>query len=233
METKNILFRQLFDKTSSTYTYLLADKVSREAVIIDSVRDQSERDLTLIKELNLKLKYILETHIHADHVTGAHQLKIATHAKTAVSSSAKVSCADEFFEDGQTIPFGSLKLKCIATPGHTNSCTSFHIDNMVFTGDALMIRACGRTDFQQGSPESLFNSVRNKLFLLPGDTIVYPGHDYKGMTSTTIEEEKRLNPRLGETISKEKFTEIMTNLNLAYPAQIDVALPANMKCGNI
>lgn len=232
METANILFRQLFEKTSSTYTYLIADKKTNEAIIIDSVRETAERDINLVKELGLKLVYILETHVHADHVTGAHLLKKATGAKTMVSKNAKITCTDGEFGDDDYIKFGNLTLKCISTPGHTDTCTSFYIDGFVITGDALMIRACGRTDFQQGSPEALYDSVKNKLYKLPDSTLVYPAHNYNGLEVSSIGEEKKWNPRLGDNVSKEKFIEIMKNLKLSYPAQIDVALPANMKCGN-
>ncbi len=230
-DLNTLLFRQLFDKGSSTYTYLLADKNTKEGLLIDSVREQSERDLKLINELGVKLKYSVETHIHADHVTGASLLKKSTGCQILVSQVAKAKNADGTFKDGDIVSFGQHSLRVITTPGHTSTCTSFYIEGMVFTGDTLFIRGCGRTDFQEGSSEQLFESVRKKLFTLPPETLVFPGHDYKGMMFSTIEEERHLNPRLKEANSKEQFIEIMKSLKLDYPAQIDVALPANMLCG--
>ncbi len=230
-ENKSVLFRQLFDKTSSTFTYLLADKESLEGIVIDPVRENHERDLKLIKELGIKLLYSVETHIHADHVTGASLIKKATQCKIMVSSAAGAKNTDITFKDGDLIKFGRHSLKVIPTPGHTNSCTSFYMPGMVFTGDTLLIRGCGRTDFQQGSSEKLYDNIHNKLFTLPDETLVFPGHNYMGMMFSAIAEEKKHNPRLKTTNSKTQFVEIMKNLKLDYPAQIDVALPANMNCG--
>jgi glyoxylase-like metal-dependent hydrolase (beta-lactamase superfamily II)/rhodanese-related sulfurtransferase len=226
-----IIFHQLFEPVSSTYTYILADKITKEAAIIDPVLETVERDLKLINELGLKLKYVLDTHIHADHITGADEIRKNTGAKTAVSKASNVSCADILLIDGQEITLGNKKIKAIATPGHTDSCMSYSFEGMVFTGDALLIRGCGRTDFQQGKSESLFSSVRDKLFKLPDDTIVYPGHDYKGHTSSTIGTEKIHNPRLKEKNNLEDFKKIMSELKLDHPKKIDVAVPANLKCG--
>ncbi|MCB0419612.1 MAG: MBL fold metallo-hydrolase, partial [Bdellovibrionales bacterium] len=220
-----MIFRQLFEPETSTYTYLLADEETREAVIIDSVIETAERDLTLIRELGLNLKYILETHIHADHITGAHLLRKETGAQTVVSSTAPVKCADKFLEDGEAVKFGKYELKSIYTPGHTDTCVSFLVDDKLFTGDALLIRGTGRTDFQKGSPETLFKSIREKLFTLPDETYIYPGHDYKGRTVSTVAEEKKFNPRLNMSMSQEDFVEIMNNLNLPNPKKIDVAVP--------
>ena len=228
-----LLFRQLFDYETWTYTYLIADRDSREGVLIDTVFEQHERDHKLLKELDIKLKYTLDTHVHADHVTGAAELKKATGSQTVIGVGGKVECADILIKDGEALNFGKIVLRAISTPGHTDSCTSYHIGNMIFTGDALFIRGCGRTDFQQGSAEELFHSVREKLFVLPDEMIVYPGHDYNGMTSSTIGEEKNFNPRLAEPKSESDFINIMSNLKLANPKRIHEAVPLNLKCGNM
>lgn len=229
--TNDTLFYQLFENESSTYTYIIADKKTKEAAIIDPVLETVDRDLKLIKELGLKLIYILDTHIHADHITGAGELRKHTSAKTAVSADAKVSCVDIPLEDGQELLLGNKKIKVIATPGHTNTCMTFYYDGMLFTGDSLMIRGCGRTDFQQGSSENMYESVHNKLFKLPDETVIFPGHDYRGFHSSTIEMEKKYNPRLAENRSKEDFMKIMSELKLANPKKIHIALPANIACG--
>ncbi len=225
------VFYQLFESESSTYTYIIADRVSKEAAIIDPVLETVDRDLKLIEELGLRLVYILDTHIHADHITGAGEIRKRTEAKTAVSRNAKVECVDIALEDGQELTLGNKKIKVIATPGHTDTCLTFGFEGMVFTGDALLIRGCGRTDFQQGSSDDLFDSVREKLFQLPDDTMVYPGHDYRGLTSTTIGQEKAHNPRLGLKNSREDFKKIMAELKLANPKKIHEAVPANLACG--
>lgn len=224
-------FRQLVDYETKTFTYLLHDFATKEAVIIDPVIEKVDRDIKLIKELDLKLKYAINTHVHADHITGSGLLKQKLPGvKTMISAESKAK-GDIYLKDGDEIKFGSLHLDCLATPGHTNGCMSFvsHISKLVFTGDALLIRGCGRTDFQQGSSEKLFESVHNKILKLPNEYIVFPGHDYNGFTSSSIAEEKEYNPRLSQT--KEKFIDIMNNLQLPYPKMIDSALPANMVCG--
>lgn len=226
-----LIFHQLFEKETSTYTYLLGDVETKEAVLIDPVIEMVERDLQLIKDLNLTLKYVLDTHVHADHITGAGEIRKRTNAKTGVSSAYDLACSDLHIEEGQEIKFGRHTIKAIHTPGHTSGCMSYKIDNMVFTGDALLVRGCGRTDFQEGSSEKLFHSVREKLFGLSDNTIVYPAHDYKGFTKSSIGLEKKLNPRLNMEISKEKFVEIMANLKLPYPKKIQEAVPANLQCG--
>ena len=228
-----LIFRQLFDLESSTYTYLLADKSSRDAILIDPVFEQVNRDIALIHELNLYLCLVADTHVHADHVTGSGLLRHRLHCEIAVSKQSGAMGGDIQFDDGDTLKFGSRFLKVLATPGHTNGCSTFVLDDesMAFTGDCLLIRGCGRTDFQQGSPEKMFDSVREKIFALPDECLLYPGHDYKGATVSSVGEEKLYNPRLGKGISLNDFSGYMNNLGLAHPNKIDVAVPANMKCG--
>ena len=228
---KNLIFRQLFDYETWTYTYLLADAESREAVLIDTVREQVDRDHSLIKELGLTLKYVLDTHVHADHVTGASKLRAATGAKTGLSKNAGVSCADLALENGQELHFGNFTIQAIATPGHTDSCMSYYSEGMIFTGDTLFVRDVGRTDFQQGSNEKMFASIREKLFKLPLDTLVYPGHDYRGRMVSTIQEEAELNPKVGTSKSYEHFKAEMEAMKLGPPKRLHVAVPANLKCG--
>ena len=228
-----MIFRQLFDPQSSTYTYLLADEASREAVLIDPVFEQVRRDGALIEELGLKLVWTLETHVHADHVTGGWVLRRRFRSMIGVSSHSGAQGADRYLEDGDRIPFGARYLEARATPGHTNGCTTYVLDDrsMAFTGDALLIRGCGRTDFQQGDAASLYRSIREKVFPLPEACLVYPGHDYRGLTASSVGEEKRFNPRLGVSIGEEDFVGYMNNLGLAHPKQMDVAVPANLRCG--
>lgn len=227
----DIIFHQLFESESSTYTYIIADKKTKEAAIIDPVLETVDRDLKLIDELGLKLIYALDTHIHADHVTGAGELRKRLGLKTAVSADAEVQCVDIPLEDGQELLLGDKTIKVIATPGHTNTCLTFAFEGMIFTGDALLIRSCGRTDFQQGDSSKLYNSVKEKLFKLPDDTIVFPGHDYRGLTSSTIGTEKIHNARLNERIGLDDFKKIMSELKLANPKKIHEAVPANLACG--
>lgn len=229
----DIFFYQMQESESSTYTYILADPESREAIIIDSVRETAERDAHVLKDFGFKLKYVLDTHVHADHVTGAAELRKKTGAKTAISKSAGVSCADLLLEDGQELSFGSYKVKCLATPGHTDGCMSFYCEGRVFTGDALLIRAAGRTDFQQGSSQKLYQSIHSKLFSLPENTLLYPGHDYKGLSYSTIGLEKNLNPRIGGGKTEQDFIKIMSELKLSPPKKIGEAVPANLQCGEI
>jgi sulfur dioxygenase len=252
------IFRQLFEAESSTFTYLLGDGESGEAVLIDPVDLCVERDLQFVKELNLSLKYAINTHVHADHITGTGKLKKALEAEGAlcqsVISRAGKAKGDLFLDDGDELKFGKFTLKAISTPGHTegdlaalfpptlpytnihvnslpSGCISYYLaeKEMLFTGDAVLIRGCGRTDFQGGSAANLYDNIHNKLFVLPPQTLIYPGHDYKGRTCSSVAEEKAFNPRL--TKSKQEFVEIMANLGLPYPKKIDVAVPANLKCG--
>jgi len=229
--TNQFLFRQLFDRESCTYTYLLADQTSMEAIIIDPVIELADRDAQLVKDIGLKLVYAVNTHMHADHITGSGRLKQLLPGVQSVISAAAGADADVKVKDGDVISCGSIQLEVRGTPGHTEGCVTYvlHEQRRCFTGDALMIRGCGRTDFQGGSSDRLYDSVHQKIFSLPEDYAVYPAHDYKGQTCSTVGEEKRLNPRLSK--SRQEFVSIMTNLNLAYPKKIDVALPANKVCG--
>ena len=228
-----MIFRQLFDPQSSTYTYLLADSQTREAVLIDPVFEHAQRDTALMEELGLKLLYTLETHVHADHITGASLLKRSLGSKIALSRAGGAEGADRRLEDGDRVQFGSHALEARATPGHTSGCMSYVLDDqsMAFTGDALLIRGCGRTDFQEGSAQRLFRSVREKLFCLPDDCLLYPGHDYRGLTASSVGEEKMYNPRLAESIGEGDFVGYMNNLGLAHPKLMQVAVPANLRCG--
>lgn len=228
-----MIFRQLFDRETCTYTYLLADPDTREAVLIDPVREQIERDVTLLEELGLTLRYTLETHIHADHVTSSGVLRQRLGSRSVVSSAGGANCADIQADHGQTIRVGKVELEVRHTPGHTSGCVSYVLADAskVFTGDTLFIRGCGRTDFQQGDARLLYASVHDQIFSLPETCAVYPGHDYKGRTVSSVEEEKAHNPRLGGGRTAEDFVRIMEGLTLANPARIDVAVPANLKCG--
>jgi len=225
------IFYQLFEPETSTYTYLLGDKETKEAIILDPVLETVDRDLKLVQELGLKLSFVIDTHVHADHITAAAEIRHRTGAKTAISSAAMLECVNIHLQDNQELQFGLQKIKAISTPGHTNSCMSFLFHDMLFTGDSLMIRSAGRTDFQQGSSALLYESVHNKLFCFPDWIKVYPGHDYRGQTVSTIGLEKKFNERLGSGKSKEEFCEIMANLKLALPKKIHMAVPANLMCG--
>lgn len=228
-----LIFRQLFDVQSSTYSYLLADAKSRAAILIDPVLEQLRRDVALIEELGLKLAIAAETHVHADHVTGAWFLRGKLGCKIAVSARGGAKGADILFNAGDKLPFGGRHLEVRATPGHTSGCSTFVLDDrsMAFTGDCLLIRGCGRTDFQEGSAEAMFRSVHEEIFSLPEDCLLYPAHDYKGSTVTSVGEEKLYNPRLGGDIGVRDFAGYMNNLGLAHPKKIDIAVPANLACG--
>jgi len=228
-----MIFRQLFDQQSSTYTYLLADPASRAALLIDPVFEQARRDAALVEELGLKLAWTLETHVHADHVTGAWLLREKLGSRIAISRASGAEGADRFLQDGDSIELGKRKIEAHATPGHTSGCMTYVLDDrsIAFTGDALLIRGCGRTDFQQGDARTLFRSVRGRIFSLPDECLVYPGHDYRGLTQTSVGEEKLYNPRLAESIGEGDFLGYMQHLGLAHPKQMALAVPANMKCG--
>jgi len=228
-----VLFRQLLDPETSTWSYLLADADTREAVLIDPVREQVARDVELIEQLGLRLLFALETHVHADHVTGGGELRRRLGCRLVVGARAGVLTADVRVGEGDEIRFGRHQLSVRETPGHTAGCVSYLCldEGMAFTGDALLIRGCGRTDFQQGDARALYASVRGKLLSLPEGTRLYPGHDYRGRAETTVAEERRFNPRLGDGRSLEQFVEVMGRLKLAYPRRIDEAVPANLASG--
>jgi len=223
--------RQLFDPESSTFSYLVWDNSTREAALIDPVQSQVHRDIQLIRELRLILRYTLETHVHADHVTGSGLLREALNAIVMVHEDSQTKCADVQIKGGDFIPLGAKRINVINTPGHTDSDISYLVRGAVFTGDSLLIRGCGRTDFQCGDASLLYQSVRQQLFTLPGDTIVYPGHDYQGRCCSTIAEEMAHNPRLGLDKSLDDFVDIMSNLKLAPPKHIHEVLPSNLRCG--
>lgn len=229
----SVIFRQLVDWKSFTYTYLLADPKGREAILIDTVYEQFQRDSALIQELGLRLAATLETHVHADHVTASWLFKDRLGSRIVVGARAGTTGHDIAVDEGDRVSFGSRNVDVLTTPGHTDGCVTYVLDDrsMAFTGDALLIRSAGRTDFQQGSARTLYHSVRHKIFALPDSTLLYPGHDYSGRTVTSVGEEKRLNPRLGGERSEEDFVGFMSNLNLPHPKQIQIAVPANLKCG--
>lgn len=228
-----MIFRQLFDPESSTYTYLLADEQSREALLIDPVFEQFERDRALVRELELRLLYVLETHVHADHVTAASRFAQELGARIVLSRRSGAQGADIYVDTGDVVHVGAVALCVRPTPGHTNGCVTYVTADrtMAFTGDALLIRGAGRTDFQQGDARSLYRSITEQIFTLPDDCLLYPAHDYGGRTVTTVGEEKRWNPRVGGTANEGDFVGYMANLGLPHPKQIDVAVPANLQCG--
>lgn len=228
-----LVFRQLFDPTSSTYTYLLGCSVSKEALLIDPVFEQARRDAALIGELGLTLAWTLDTHVHADHVTGAWLLKQRLGSRIALSAASGAAGADRLLQDGDRIEFGRRSLEVRATPGHTSGCVTYVLDDesMAFTGDCLLIRGSGRTDFQQGDPRALYRSVRSRIFALPEGCLLYPAHDYRGLTVSSVAEEKRFNPRLGGEVGENDYVGYMKNLDLPHPKKIDEAVPANLRCG--
>lgn len=229
----SLLFQQLFDQASGTYTYLLADRRSKEAVLIDCVFEQHARDVSLLRELDLKLVACLETHCHADHVTGAWLMRHALGSRIVAGDKSGIAPLDQSLRDGDAVKFGGRSLSALETPGHTDGCVSYALDDRsaVFTGDCLLVRGCGRTDFQQGSAQKLFHSIKDKLFHLPDECVVYPGHDYLGRTVSTIGEEKRFNPRIGGEANEGDFVGYMNNMRLPHPKQMDVAVPANLQAG--
>lgn len=229
--SKNFFFRQLFDTESSTYTYLLADLSTKDAVIIDPVLEHATRDANLLKELGFNLKYAMNTHMHADHITGTGVLKKLLPTCRSLISKTSGAKADIYVKPGDIIQFGTEKLNVKQTPGHTNGCVTYvsETQGIAFTGDAVLIRGCGRTDFQEGDPGTLYDSVHREIFTLPDNFRLFPAHDYKGQTVTSVWEERLYNPRL--TKSRDEFIKLMNNLNLPYPKKIDVAVPANKVCG--
>lgn len=225
--------RQLFDYDTWTYTYLIWDEATKEAAVIDSVLERFERDMQHIKELGLNIKYLFETHIHADHITGAGPMRKHTKGKIVVHKNSGSECADILAVEGDIFNLGNQEVKVLHTPGHTNNDITYLIEGAVFTGDTLLVRDCGRTDFQLGSNEALFHSLTQKLFTLPEETMVFPAHDYKGFSQSTIGEEKQFNTRARAGKSFQDFATIMDNLNLPNPKRIDIAVPGNMQCGNL
>ena len=223
----------MFDRQTSTYTYLIADLEQKAAILIDPVLEQVERDRQQLAELGLTLKYCIETHIHADHITGTAKLHEISPCQGIVPHGAGATCTDRFIQDGEYLRMGSIQIKAIATPGHTDSHMVYLVnDTHLLTGDALLIRGCGRTDFQGGDAGILFDSVTQRLFTLNDRTLVYPAHDYRGFTVSTIGEEKLFNPRfVGRT--RQQFIEFMGGLNLPAPQKIAEAVPANEHCGNL
>ncbi|MFO0551517.1 MAG: MBL fold metallo-hydrolase [Polyangiaceae bacterium] len=224
-----MLFRQLFDAETSTFTYLVGDEVTRTALLIDPVLEQVERDVALLAQLGLSLAHVLDTHTHADHVTAAGVLRARTGAET-VCGVAGATCADRRVQTGDVIELGALAIEVLSTPGHTDDSVSYRVADRVFTGDALLVRAAGRTDFQNGDPGKLYDSITGALFTLPDATLVYPGHDYRGHTVTTIGEEKQFNARIAGR-SRDEFIAVMNSLNLPEPKRMKVAVPANRACG--
>lgn len=230
-----MLFRQFFDPVSSTYTYLLASGFGREALIIDPVKEQTAQYLTAINQLGLKLVRAIDTHTHADHITALGELRNATGCVTVMGEFTQAECVSQQIREGETLDVDGVRLRALYTPGHTNESFSFVLNpsnpHSVFTGDVLLIRGTGRTDFQAGDPHKSWDSIINKLFKLPDETQVFPGHDYKGWTSSSIYEEKHHNPRLaGKT--EAQYVEIMRSLKLPNPKMMDLAVPANLSCGN-
>ncbi|PUA19716.1 MBL fold metallo-hydrolase [Glaciimonas sp. PCH181] len=226
-----MIFRQLFEPLSSTYTYLIGCEETGQAILIDPVIVEVERDLAEIQRLGLKLAYSIDTHIHADHITAALALKKKVGSKIAVAAYDRLPCADLGIEEGTPFHVGSLTLQPLHTPGHTDGHFSYVFDDRVFTGDALLIDGCGRTDFQNGDADTLYKSVWEKLFRLPDECLVYPAHDYHDRRVSSILQEKKCNPRLGQERTPEQFKQIMDNLHLPYPKLIDFAVLGNKQCG--
>jgi glyoxylase-like metal-dependent hydrolase (beta-lactamase superfamily II) len=229
-----MLFRQLFDSASSTYTYLLASRRGGEALIIDPVKEQLDQYLKVIEQLDLRLVHALDTHTHADHITALGDLRDATHCTTIMGERSKAHCVSQHVREGETVRIDGLELRAVYTPGHTDESFSFVLGgstpSAVFTGDVLLIRGSGRTDFQGGDPGRSWDSIVNKLFQLPDDTTLYPAHDYKGWTASSIGEEKRFNPRLAGKTEAE-YIALMNGLHLPNPKMMDIAIPANLACG--
>ena len=226
-----MIFRQLFEPVSSTYTYLLGCEQTGQALLVDPVMPAWERDLAALNALSLKLAYTVETHVHADHITAALRLKRETGSRIAYPAPSRARCADLRIEEGREVRLGGIALLPLFTPGHTDDHFSYLVDGRVLTGDALLIDGCGRTDFQNGDAATLYRSVRERLFTLPEDTLVYPAHDYQQRRVSTIAQERSRNPRLGGDRSLAEFVAIMRELKLPYPKFIDHAVPGNRECG--
>lgn len=227
-----MLFRQLFERESSSYTYLLASRPGGEALLIDPVKDEVPKYLQLLRELDLRLVFAIDTHVHADHVTGLGALRDAAACATVMGARSKAECVSRKVVDGETLRIDGIELKALHTPGHTDDSYSFVMSDRVFTGDTLLIRTTGRTDFQNGDPRAQYRSLFEKLLRLPDETLVYPAHDYKGWTVSTIGEERAHNPRL-QVRSEQEYADQMNGLQLAKPRLMDVAVPANLACGRL
>ncbi len=225
-----MIFRQVFDNKSSTYTYLIASAKGREAVIIDPVIENVDSYIKLLQELDLKLVKVIDTHIHADHVTGASKLKQVTNCSTLMGEHTPADAVEIKVKDDEIIKIDQIEIKAMYTPGHTSDSYSFLMKNYLFSGDTLLINGTGRTDFQNGSSKDAYNSIFNRLLKLPEDTILYPGHDYNGKVSSTIGNEKKFNPRL-QVRNVDEYVELMSNLNLAKPKLIDINVNRNVKLG--
>jgi glyoxylase-like metal-dependent hydrolase (beta-lactamase superfamily II) len=228
-----MIFKQFFETETCTFTYLLACEKTKQAVLIDTVESEVPEYLKELDAQDLKLVYTLETHVHADHVTAADILRQKLGSKSVVHRDAGAMCGDLLVTDGVHLIVGSLDLEVRYTPGHTNGCISFFAGDRIFTGDSLLIGGCGRTDFQGGDAGKLYDSIHAKIFSLNDDVIIYPGHDYNGNTQSTVGEERKNNKRLGNNRSREAFIHLMSELKLAYPKYIDVAVPANQACGKV
>ena len=226
-----MIFRQLFEPLSSTYSYLLGCEETGQAMLIDPVIVSMDRDLAEIRRLGLSLAYTVDTHIHADHITAALELKNKVGSKIAAPAFDNLPCADVGIEEGVPFRLGGIVLQPMHTPGHTAGHFAYQVGERLFSGDALLIEGCGRTDFQNGNADALYASVTEKLFALPDETLVYPAHDYQGRYVSSIGQEKKRNPRLGEQHTLDEFRHIMANLNLPYPKFIDYAVPGNLQCG--
>jgi glyoxylase-like metal-dependent hydrolase (beta-lactamase superfamily II) len=231
MATGQFTCHQLFEHETSSFTYVLADAATRSALIIDPVLETVARDLQLLRELELDLRHILETHLHADHITGAAALRAATGARVAVSRTSRIRGADAYLDDGTRLSLGAAELVSLATPGHTPGCISYYTDGMVFTGDCLLIGSTGRTDLPDGDAAALYDSIQSRLWSLPPQTRVYPAHDYRGHLCSTIGHERRSNPRVGASSTKEAFIRLMSDPKRPPPAKMPQAIPANLFCG--
>ena len=225
-----MIFKQLFDTNSSTYTYLIASANGREALIIDPVEENVAEYVKLLEELNLKLVKVIDTHIHADHITGASKLKNKTNCTTIMGENSPAETVDLKLKDGEIIKVDQLEIKALYTPGHTSDSYSFLMNNYLFSGDTLLINGTGRTDFQNGSSEDAYHSLFDKLLKLPEETLLYPGHDYNGKKVSTIGDEKKFNPRL-QVDSINQYIEIMSNLNLSKPKMIEINVSRNLMLG--
>ena len=225
-----MIFRQFIESETSTYTYLIASREGGKAVLIDPVKEMMESYLRILRDLDLQLVYALDTHVHADHVTALGALRDETGAVSVMGAETRADCVSERIRDGDVLSFDGIEIKALHTPGHTDDSYSFLMGDRVFTGDTLLIRGTGRTDFQNGDASAQYDSIFGKLLSLPDETLVYPGHDYRGWTVSTIGEERRFNPRL-QVSSREEYIALMNNLRLDHPKYMDVAVPANLECG--